>query len=108
MQTHVSWAHDTADLLHRIQVRAQTTMHCEDLLINNCCNGQAVEAVCESLPKFDVVSPFALIVETINTVYRGTFVVTTQDKEVFGIFDLVGEEQANGLERLLASVYVVT
>jgi hypothetical protein len=35
-------------------------------------------------------------------------VVAAQDEEVFGILDLVGQEQADGLKRLLASIYVVT
>ena len=34
--------------------------------------------------------------------------VAAQDEEVFGVLDLVGQEQANGLEGLLASVHVVT
>jgi hypothetical protein len=34
-------------------------------------------------------------------------VVTAEDEEVFGVLDLVGEEKANGLEGLLASVDVV-
>lgn len=33
--------------------------------------------------------------------------VTTEDEEVFGVLDLVGEEKADGLEGLLASVDVV-
>jgi hypothetical protein len=34
-------------------------------------------------------------------------VIAAQDEEVFGIFDLVGEEEADDLERLLASIDVV-
>lgn len=43
-------------------------MHGEDLLVNDGSNGQAVEAVGESLPKLDVVSSLALVVETVDTV----------------------------------------
>jgi len=82
-------------------------VHCEDLLIDDCCNGQAVEAVCERLPELDIVSPLTFIIETIDTVDRGAFMVATQDEEILGVFDLVGKEEANGLERLLASVDIV-
>jgi hypothetical protein len=82
-------------------------VHGEDLLIDDGGNGKAVEAVGESLPKLDVVSALALIVETVDTVDRGTLVVTTQNEEVLRVLDLVGEEKANGLERLLATVDVV-
>lgn len=34
--------------------------------------------------------------------------VTTEDEEILGILDLVGQEQADGLKGLLASVDVVT
>ena len=82
-------------------------MHGEDLLIDDGGNGQAVEAVGESLPKLDVIPPFALIVETVDSVNRSTLVVATKDEEVFGVFDLVCEEKADSLQRLLATVDVV-
>jgi hypothetical protein len=82
-------------------------VHCEDLLVNDGRNGQAVEAVSERLPQLDVVSALALVVEAVDAVDAGTFVVAAQDEEVLGIFDLVCEEQAYGLERLLASIDVV-
>jgi hypothetical protein len=83
-------------------------VHGEDLLVNNGGNGKAVEAVGEGLPQLDVVSSLALIVETVDAVDRGTLVVTAEDEEVLGVLDLVGEEQADGLERLLATIDVVT
>ena len=33
--------------------------------------------------------------------------VAAEDEEVLGVFDLVCKEEADGLERLLATVYVV-
>ena len=83
-------------------------MHGEDLLVNDGGDGQAVEAVGEGLPQLDVVSSLALIVETVDAVDRGTLVVAAEDEEVLGVLDLVGEEQADGLERLLATVDVIT
>ena len=34
--------------------------------------------------------------------------IAAQDEEIFGIFDLVGEEEADYLKGLLASIDVVT
>lgn len=82
-------------------------MHREDLLVNDSGNRQAVEAVGKRLPQLDVVPSFALVVEAVNAIDRGALVVPAQDEEVLGILDLVCEEQADGLERLLATVYVV-
>ena len=72
-------------------------MHGEDLLVDDSSDGEAVEAVCESLPKLDVVSSLALVVEAIDTVDGGALVVAAQDEEVLGVFDLIGQEQADGL-----------
>jgi hypothetical protein len=113
----------------------------------------AVEAVGESLPQLDVVTPLAcmsapkrkgktqqskrgqftaqncsllgrrqraqrqplsrrrprtLVVEAVDAVDRGRLVVAAEDEEVFGVLDLVREQEANSLERLLAAVDIVS
>jgi hypothetical protein len=83
-------------------------VHGEDLLVDNGGNRQAVEAIGKSLPELDVVSALALIVEPVDTVDRGAFVVAAENEEVFGIFDLVRKQQADGLEGLLATVDIVS
>lgn len=83
-------------------------MHGEDLLVDDGGNGQAVEAVGKCLPQLDVVASLALIVETVDAVDGSTLVVAAQDEEVLGVLDLVGQEKADGLEGLLATVDVVT
>lgn len=105
--TYVSRAHHSADLLHRVQVRAETTVHGEDLLVDDSGNRKAVEAIGEGFPQLDVVSTLALVVEAVNSVDGRTLVVTPQDEEVLGVLDLVGQEEANGFQRLLASVNVI-
>ncbi len=65
-------------------------MHAENFLINNGSDGQAVEAICECLPQFDIVASFALIVETVYSVNRGTLVVTTEQEEILWVFNFVG------------------
>jgi hypothetical protein len=106
--THISRSHDTPDLLHGVEIRAETSVHGEDLLVDDSGDRQAVEAVGESLPQLDVVSSFALVVETVDAVDRGALVVATEDEEVLGVLDLVREQEAYGLEGLLAAVDIVT
>lgn len=83
-------------------------MHAEDLLVDDCGDGKAVEAIGESLPKLDVVSSLALIVEAVNSVNGGALVVSSKEEEVLRVLDLVGEKEADGLERLLSSVDVIS
>jgi len=107
-KTYVGRAHDASDLLHGVEIGAQATVHGEDLLINDGGNGQAVEAVGKCLPQLDVVASLALIVEAVDAVDGGTLVVAAENEEVLGVLDLVGQEKADGLEGLLATVDVVT
>lgn len=82
-------------------------MHGENLLVNDGSNWQAIEAVGKSLPQFDVVTSLALVVETVDPVDGGTFVVAAENEEVLRVFDLVCQQQADCLERLLAPIHVV-
>lgn len=83
-------------------------MHCENLFVNDCCDGQAVEAVSESLPELNVIASLALVVEAVDTVDGCALVITAKNEEVFRILNLVGEEEADGLQRLLASINVIS
>ena len=83
-------------------------MHSEDLLVNDCRDWETVEAIGECLPQLDIIPSLAFVVEAIDSVDRGTLVVSTQDEEVFRILDLVCQEQTDGLEGLLSSIYVIT
>jgi hypothetical protein len=83
-------------------------MHGKDLFINDGRNWQAVEAVGKRLPQFDVVPPLALIVEAINAINARALVIPTKDEKVLWILDLVRQQQANGLKRLLASINVIS
>ena len=67
-------------------------MHGEDLLVNDGRNGEAVEAIGESLPQLDVIPPLTFIVEAVDTVDGRAFVISTENKEVFGVLDLVCQE----------------
>lgn len=106
-RAYICWTHDTTDLFHGVEIGAETAVHSEDLLIDNGGNRETVEAVGESLPELDVVSSLALVVEAVDTVDRGALVVTAKNEEIFWVFDLVCEEETDGFERLLASVYIV-
>jgi hypothetical protein len=95
-------------LLQRAQLGAETSVHAEDLLINDSSDGQTVKAVGEGLPKLDVVAALALIIEAIDTVDGGAFVVSSQEEEVLGVLDLVGEEKTDSFEALLSAVHVIS
>lgn len=51
--------------------------------------------------------PLTLIIEAVDAVDAGTLVVPTEQEEVLWVLDLIGQQQADGLQRLLAPVHVV-
>ena len=52
-------SHDSPYLFHRLQIRTQTTMHCEDLLVDDSSDRETIEAICEGFPQLNVISAFA-------------------------------------------------
>ena len=47
------------------------------------------------------------IVESVYSVNTGTFMISSQEEKVFRVFDLVCEQEADGLQRLFAAIDVV-
>jgi arginine/lysine/ornithine decarboxylase len=62
------------------------------LIARNKSSTYAVESVHKSLPNFDVASALALVVEAINTSDIRTLMITSEQKEVLRILDLVAPE----------------
>lgn len=52
--------------------------------------------------------PLTLIVEPIDTVDGSTLMVAPEQEKVLWVFDLVGQQEADGLQGLFPSVHVVT
>ena len=82
-------------------------MHAEDLLVDDGCDGQTVETVSECLPQLNVVTPLALVIETVDAVNGSTLVVATEQEKVLWVLDFVSQQQTHGLKRLFATVHVV-
>jgi len=61
----------------------KASVHTENFLVDNGGDGQTVKAVCESLPKLDIVSALAFVIEAIDTVDGCTLVVAPKQKKSF-------------------------
>jgi uncharacterized protein involved in tellurium resistance len=82
-------------------------VHTEDLVVDESSNGETVEAVGETLPQLNIVSLFALVVESVHAVDGSALVVASEEEEVELVLDLVGKKKAYRLYALLATVNVV-
>ena len=58
------------------------------LFIHQGSNRKTVEAICENLPEPHIVPPLALIIEPVYPVNGCTFVITTEQEEIFWVLDL--------------------
>jgi len=65
-------------------------VHAENFFINNSSNRKTVETISESFPELDVIASLALIIETIDSVNRGTLVVSSEKEEVLRVLYFVG------------------
>jgi len=104
---HIGGPDDALDLLKVAQLWRQATMHAKDLVVKYCAYRKAIEAVRECLPETNAVATLAFIVKTVYSIYGSTFMVPPKEEEILGILHLVTEQQAYGLQALLASINVV-
>ena len=83
-------------------------MHAEDPTVDDRTEREIVEHLAAPAPDVGgAVLALAFVVEAIDLGDLAGFVVSSEDEEVFGVFDLVSEEEANGFERLFSSIDVV-
>jgi len=83
-------------------------VHADDLVVDDGAAREAVEGVAELLPHLDGEPAAALVVEAVDAIDPRALVIAPEEEEVLGVLDLVREQEANDLERLLPAVDVVT
>ena len=104
---NVGGPHDALHLIQAGELGTKPPVHAEDLLVHHGSAREAVKAVCEGLPQLDSKAALALVVEAIDAVDGRTLVISPQNEEVFGVLDLVRQQEAYCFEGLLATVHVV-
>ena len=83
-------------------------MHADNALVDQGTHRHVFEAIGESLPKTNIVSALALVVEPINLVDIVCFVITAEKEELLRILHFIGEKKTDALDTLLSSVHIVT
>ena len=83
-------------------------MHAENFFVYKGTYGQTVKNIWKDLPESYRVPSFALIVEAVDSVDLGAFMVASKKEKVLRVLDLIAEQQRNSLNTLLSSVDVVS
>jgi len=71
----------------------ESAVHTENFRRDYGSDGETVENVDKRLPCLDIASSLALVIETIHSSDIGTFVITTEEKEILWILDLVTKKK---------------
>ena len=82
-------------------------MHTKDLFCDDGCDREAIEGIDEGLPDLDIASPFAFVVESIDSRDIRTLVVATKNEKILGVLQFIAEQQQYRLQTLFASINVV-
>lgn len=83
-------------------------MHAQNAVFNNSSDWQAVKKITKGFPELDIVPSLALIVESIHSADGLRFMVASQYKEIFRVFNLIGHQEAHHLNRVLSSIDIVS
>ena len=83
-------------------------MNAENLIVYYCCNRETVKALDKLFPQLQRIPSFALVIKSVNSIDGPTLVISSQKEEIFGVLNLIGEQQADHLQVLLTSVHVVS
>jgi len=82
-------------------------MRTKDLLIHDGGTGETIETIGKGLPELDPKTALAFVIETVDAVDGGALVISSKDEEIFGVFDLIRQKEAYGLEGLLTTVDII-
>ena len=83
-------------------------MNAENLIVYYSCYRETVEALYKLFPQLQRIPSFALVIKPINSIDGPTLVISPQKEEIFGVLNLIGEQEADHLQVLLPSVHVVS
>ena len=98
---------DVADHAYRRQLGRESAMHTDDSPLDQRAHRETLEAVRKQLPKTNIISPLALVVEAVNAVDGVRLVVPSQYEKVLRVFDFICEQQANRLDALFTAIDVI-
>ena len=84
-------------------------MKAEDLVIDEGSERKIVEKVCKVLPDVGIaVFAKTLVVESVNLGDLTRFVVSSEDGDALGIADFEGNEEGDGLHRVVSAINIIS
>jgi hypothetical protein len=72
-------------------------VHTNNLVINDGTTWKTVEGVAKLFPHFYREATTAFVIKTINTIDASALMISSQEKEILGVFNFVGKQQTYDL-----------
>lgn len=91
-----------------MEVGREASVHAEDAFVDDGGDGEEVEHGAEVPPEREGVSSFALVVEAVHSGDGGALMVASQQVDHVGVLHLVGQQQTQSLDALLAPIHEVS
>jgi len=101
-------AGDLEDLAKPLEVGREAAVHAQNFVLDAAGDRHAVEGVGEDAPELDAVTALALVVEAVDAVQGGAFVVAAKEEELVGVLYFVAEEEGDCFYALLGSINVIS
>ena len=70
-------------------------MHANDFIINNSATWQRIKCIAKVFPHLDRKPAATLVIKAVDSIDTGTFMISSEEKKVFRIFDLVSEQKTH-------------
>jgi len=105
---HFLEAIESPDVVEGVDGGTETPVEAEDLAVDQRRQRQVIEQIREVLPHVGVaVLPQTLVVKTVHLGDLATLVVASQDGYSVFVADFEGDEESDGLHRIVASIHVI-
>lgn len=92
----------STDVVQSLNTGGESSVEAEELVLNNCSEGEEIEEFSEALPHIGVaVLPAALIVKSINLGDLARFVITSQDGQSVFVAHLQRDQQRDCLHTVV-------
>ena len=99
---------EAADVVEGVDAGGETAVEAENLVIDQCREGQVVKKVGEVFPDISIaIFAQALIVEAVNLGNLAGFVIAAEDGDALGVADFEGDEEGDSFDRVVAAVYII-
>lgn len=100
---------DGFDLVEALDGGRQAAMEREDLVFNNCGEGQILKNLCEKFPyRFCSILPHALVIEPIVSIDLAVFVIASEEGDAVSVLDFEDKHVQESLDTMVAAIDVIS